>query len=226
MGLLLAYRGAFQESARELDAAMEGATKQQHVQGEGVTWASRAVRLLLMGRPERALDAARQARQKAHEREQMGLPNAYDLAQAERLQGAALVAMADEEESRRDELLSQAEGHLTNALARCRRINLVELEPDILLAWAKWHRLRGNADQALRDAEEALGIADRSEFRLKQADLHLFLARLALDQAGRPKARRHAEIARERALCDGPPHCYQPALEQAERLLEQLSGGI
>ena len=223
LGRLLAYRDAFQESARELDAAMERFTKQHHVQGEGVTWAYRALRLLLMGRPERALDAARQARQKVDERARADYPVERSFVEAERLQGAALVAMAAEEEGRRDELLSQAEPHLTDALARCRRINLVEFEPDILLAWAKWHRLRGNTDQALRDAAEALGIADRSEYRLNQADLHLFLAQLALDQGDRPKARRHAETAHERALCDGPPHCYQPALEQAERLLRSAN---
>ena len=31
--------------------------------------------------------------------------------------------------------LGDAETYLAKALTRCRRINLVELEPDILLAW-------------------------------------------------------------------------------------------
>ena len=34
--------------------------------------------------------------------------------------------------------------------------------------------------------------------------------------------REEAEVARERALCDGPPHCYKPALDEADRLLAQL----
>ena len=96
------------------------------------------------------------------------------------------------------------------------------MEPDILLAWAKWHRLRGDPAEALRHAEEALAIANRCEYRLKQADLHLFLARLALDDGDRAKTRHHAEIARERALCDGPPHCYKPTLDQAEQLLKSM----
>jgi hypothetical protein len=33
----------------------------------------------------------------------------------------------------------------------------------------------------------------------------------------------HAEIARERALCDGSSHCYQPALHEAERLLARAA---
>jgi hypothetical protein len=63
-----------------------------------------------------------------------------------------------------------------------------------------------------------LSIADRCEYRLKQADIHDFLASLALNADDRAVARRHAEVAKERAWCDGPPHCYNPALDEAERL--------
>src|SRR5437016_177163 len=96
---------------------------------------------------------------------------------------------ASSDDSRKS--LIEAETHLTDALTRCRRINLVELEPDILLAWAKWHQLQGNVAQARADAGEALAIADRCEYRLKQADIHNFLARLALDAGDRAAARRH-----------------------------------
>jgi hypothetical protein len=30
-------------------------------------------------------------------------------------------------------------------------------------------------------------------------------------------------ISMERAWCDGPPHCYKPALDAAERLIGELS---
>ena len=40
----------------------------------------------------------------------------------------------------------------------------------------------------------------------------------------REKAHEHAEIARERAWCDGPPHCYKPALDEAEAMLKELGG--
>ncbi|HEY2665192.1 MAG TPA: hypothetical protein VGI47_12685, partial [Candidatus Binataceae bacterium] len=118
---------------------------------------------------------------------------------------------------------STAEQHLTEALTRCRRINMVDTEPDILLAWARWHRKQGNSDQALADAQEALAIADRCEFGLVQADAHNLLAQLALDSNDRATARHHAEIGRERAWCDGPPHCYKPALDEADALLAKLS---
>jgi tetratricopeptide (TPR) repeat protein len=119
--------------------------------------------------------------------------------------------------------LAEAEAHLTEALTRCRRINLVELEPDILLAWARWHRAKGNPAQARQDAQEALAIADRCEYRLKQVEIHNFLAQLALAEGDRPAARHHAQIARERAWCDGPPHCYKPALDEAESMLVRVT---
>jgi hypothetical protein len=110
---------------------------------------------------------------------------------------------------------AEAEPHLVEALSRCRRINLVELEPDILLAFARLHLARNEHPAAIADAREALAIADRCEYRLVQADCHNLLARATND-------RRHAEIARERAWCDGPPHCYKPALDEADELLARL----
>jgi hypothetical protein len=96
----------------------------------------------------------------------------------------------------------------------------VELEPDILLAWARWHRAKGNAQEAQCYAGEALAIADRCEYRLKQAEIHNFMAQLALDTDHRAEARQHAEIAKERAECDGAPHYYKVAYEEAERILK------
>ena len=90
-----------------------------------------------------------------------------------------------------------------------------------MLAWARWHRLAEAIEPAREHAREALAIADRCEYRLNQADIHNFLARLALDEGDRGSARKHAEIAHERALCDGPPHCYRSAIDEAERLLKE-----
>jgi hypothetical protein len=70
--------------------------------------------------------------------------------------------------------------------------------------------------------QEALAIADRCEYRLAQAEIHNFLARLALEERDRKGASEHAATAYERAWCDGPPHCYQPALDEAERLLKAI----
>jgi tetratricopeptide (TPR) repeat protein len=232
LGRLLAYQGAFDEAAQELDAALASFGKLGQTQAEYVNWTYRALRALLMGEAEAALETARKARKLADEVARTRYPSERDIIRAEWLLGAALVALAPSpppdaapplpslgEGVEGESLLAQAETHLTQALTRCRRINIIDHEPDILLAWARWHEARGNPEQADRDAEAALTIAKRCEYRLVQADCHNFLARLALDAGDRRAARHHAQTARERAWCDGPPHCYQPALEEAERLL-------
>jgi hypothetical protein len=60
-------------------------------------------------------------------------------------------------------------------------------------------------EKSLSLAQEALDIADRCEYRLVQTNAHLVLAELALAEGNRQKAQEHAETARERAWCDGPP---------------------
>jgi tetratricopeptide (TPR) repeat protein len=229
LGRVLAYQGVFGEAARELEAALalfkklayREAQPVAYQQRQCVVWAYRALRALLMTETKAGLTAARRAKELADEVATTRYPIERDIIRSEWLVGAALVALASDEGEPRDKALAEAEDHLTQALTRCRRINMVDHQPDILLAWARWHHARGNQDQARRDAEEALTIADRCEYRLAQADIHNFLARLALEAGDREAPRQHAQIARERASCDGPPHCYKPALEEAERLLAE-----
>ncbi|MCK4736757.1 MAG: hypothetical protein KAT65_30155, partial [Methanophagales archaeon] len=64
---------------------------------------------------------------------------------------------------------------------------------------------------------EALQIADRCEYRLKQADIHNFLAEFYLNGGELDKAGEHSEIAKGRAECG-----YKPALEKAEKLLNEI----
>ena len=52
-------------------------------------------------------------------------------------------------------------------------------------------------------------------------ETHNLLARLALDDDDRKTAIEHAKKAYDYALCDGEPHWYKPALDEAERLLEE-----
>ena len=222
LGRLLAYRGSFGESDGKLRIALDLFAKHGHAQCQGIVWAYRALRALLMREPRAALDAARRALRFWHQDAEEDYPVERDFVRAEWLLGWACVDLAAAETHRRDEHLTEAEGRLTDALTRCRRINMVDHEPDILLAWAKWHRLKREADLARQRAEDALRIADRCEYRLCQADIHNFLAQLALDAADRSAAGHHAETAHERAWCDGPPHCYKPALDQAEAVLKQL----
>jgi tetratricopeptide (TPR) repeat protein len=113
--------------------------------------------------------------------------------------------------------LAEAEKHLTEALTRDRKINLVELEPDILLEFAKLRFKTNHTKEALKFADEALLIADRCEYRLKQADIHNFLAEFYLDAGDLKQAKKHCEIAKERAECG-----YKLALEKAEKLLNEI----
>ena len=192
LGRLLAYQSDFDASLSELDAALFSFRKQNKKQPECVVWAYRSLRALLMNDPDEALDAARQSRELADVKHRE-----RDIIRAEWLLGWSLIAKSP----------AHADDHLTEALTRCRRINLIELEPHILLALARLHH---DASYAI----EALAIADRCEYRLVQADCHNVLARLVPE-----RAQFHAQKAYDYAWCDGPPFCYKPALDEAEELL-------
>jgi tetratricopeptide (TPR) repeat protein len=203
IGLLFAYRGKFKESKNELISALELFTKLDKVQAQCVVFAYRSIRSLFMSNVEEALSYAIKARELAD------VENwEIHIIHAEYLLGAALLLKGN---------FVEAEQHLTEALTRDRKINLVELEPDILLEFAKLRFRENHKEEALKFAEEALQIADRCEYRLKQADIHNFLAEFYLVAGDLKKAREHGEIAKERAECG-----YKPALEKAEKLLNSI----
>jgi len=226
LALVLLHKGDFEEAMLELDLAAEAFRRgdgwRDSMNAIGIVWAYRALASLLMSDGSLALQHATQARQVAQELVDKGRGVERDLVWAVWLHGSALLCIATAEWRRRAERLKEAESDLTEALARCRRINLIEVESDILLSWARWQRLKRNAGLARRDAEEALRIADRCEYRLKQADCHNLLAALSQQEGATEAAINHAQTAYERAWCDGPPHCYKPALDEAERLLKSL----
>jgi hypothetical protein len=130
-----------------------------------------------------------------------------------------------------DEQRMPADRYLTEALTCCRRINLVDHEADTQLALAHPRAAQasfGGAQdaraEALRLAAEALTITERGEYVLQGADVHLFLAEMALEGGDRPTALDHARQARRLAACDGPPDCtYKVAYEEAGALLKELT---
>ena len=208
-GLVLAYQGEFEESAKQLKTTFDWLSQRGRSRYESVSWAFDTISKVIHGRFEEALQSAEHGDQLAavEGRER-------DTVRAKWLLGLTKILATTS--------LSNAASLLQTALADCRRINLVELEPDILLAWGRWHRAKDDGQEALTQVQTALAIADRCEYRLKQADIHNFLARLAMDAGDRETARKEAEIAKERAWCDGPPYCYKPALDEAEKMLEEL----
>lgn len=217
LGAVLLSRGDFDGATQSLDVALKMFGESKDFPRVGTVWEYRALRALIISDSRAALDAARQARRLADEVARTHYPVERDFIRAEWLLGAALLADGND--------LNDAAVHLAEALTRCRRINHMEVEPDILLAWARWHQACGNRQEAQAYAEEALAIADRCEYRLAQAGIRNFLARLALDVGEREAARGHAEVARERAWCDGPPYCYRVALDEADGLLRELGVG-
>jgi tetratricopeptide (TPR) repeat protein len=199
LGRLLAYKGKFEESEKELTIALSIQERIEHKQIEGISWLYRAVRALLTCDLEEALKSAKKARELADVKKVE-----TDIIRAEWLLGAGYLAKGD---------LREAEKHLDEALVRDRRINIVDSEPDILLELAKLRFRQGHKEEALKLAEEALGIADRCEYRLKQADIHNFRAEFYLDAKDFSKAKEHVKIAKERAECG-----YVPAMKKAEEL--------
>ena len=124
----------------------------------------------------------------------------------------------------------EAECHLHEALERCRRINLVDHEANILIDLARLRAATPSTgseqaaiDEAQRLAEEALVITERSGYVLQGADAHLELAKLALARGDQAVALEHATEARRLATCDGPPdYTYQVAYDEAGEMLERL----
>jgi tetratricopeptide (TPR) repeat protein len=227
LGRLLAYREAFDETTQELDAALAIKVWRDNPQGAGVNQAYRALRELLMARvgarhasPLRgnpaadAMAAARRALELADEDARTVSPVERDYVRAHWLLGAAHRAGGN---------MDEADRHLSEALARCRSINMVDHEADILLDLARLRATQGHKDEALRQAQEALVITERSEYVLQGADVHLFLAEMALEAGDKRAALGHAQEARRLATCDGPPdYVYKVAYEEAGALLAQL----
>ncbi len=227
LGLLLGYRGVWQASEEELATALKMFGKDNNVQSQCIVWAYRALRAFLIARalpsPRRrgvggevgeALSAARRALELADETARKHYPFERDYVRAHWLLGAAHRLNGD---------LAQAEHHLSEALTRCRNINAVDGEADILLDLARLRAEQNERGESLRLAEEALLITERSGYVLQGADVHLFLAQEALKDNDRTLALQHAREARRLATCDGPPdYTYKVAYDEAGALLKEL----
>jgi len=200
---VFAYKGDFKEAEKELAKSTEYWDKFDNKHKISIDELYRAICSFLMLDVEKTLNHAEISRKlvdnKHYER---------NIIYAEYLIGAAYIMK---------EKLILAEKHINAALTRDKKINMVDLEPDILLEFAKLRFKQNRKPDALKSAHESLHIADRCEYRLKQADIHNFLSEFYLDAGDIAKAREHGEIAKERAECG-----YVPALERAEKLLEDI----
>ncbi len=230
LGRLRAYQGEFEQAEQELVKSSEICVKTNNLEGMCLDEAYRALTAFKRQDYTGALEIALKARELAAVEQFES-----DIIYAEWLLGAAC---------RANDKLTKAENHLREALSHCRRINLVEIEADILLELAKVQRenvvnlakskgrklfdeirphlpespevVEAHADVSIL-AAEALEIANRCQYRLQQADIHLFLAQLALDRGDRYKARREVEAAYKRASCG-----YRPTMNAAKQLMETI----
>jgi len=240
---VLSYCGQWESAQKEQEQALLLVQKLSMTQPEGTIWAYRALRFLLIAREESisdtrksnnesrissnkyrvsAIECAQRALELADEttRTHMNVPRDY--VRAYWLLGAAYRANND---------LTLAEENLSKALNLCRQINAVDAEADILLDLARLRyasqkstgTTQGDFKDAQEKASEALVITERSGYVLQGADVNLFLAQYALEQEkNKAKAKEYAEEAKKLATCDGPPHYYKVAYEEAERMLAGL----
>ncbi|MBW4661528.1 MAG: toll/interleukin-1 receptor domain-containing protein [Drouetiella hepatica Uher 2000/2452] len=218
LGRLLAYRGVGAEAA--LDKALGLFEKGNQVQGQGPTWDYRSLSALLRVRigdtqaAATALAAAERSLELADEFARTNYPVERFYVRSHWLLGAA---------HRVNGNLEQSDHHLSEAMTRCRAINLVDTEADILLDLARLRVDQGQPEEALCLAAEAEAIAERSGYVLQGADVQLFLAEQALARGNHPEALKYAQKARQLATCDGGEYTYKVTYEAAGRLLQQLS---
>ncbi len=220
LGHLLGIRGQWDQAATELEVALQAFAELEEVQPEGNTWSYLALLLLRVVRVSEATAVAVDARPVAAARRALALamkalyPHERDYVRAHWLLGTAYRENRD---------LSESERHLSEALERCRRINLVEHEADILIDLGRLRLAQDDAGEARRLGEEAVAIAERCGYVLQGADAHLLLALLDKEAGNLIPAREHAARARELAACDGPPdYTYKVAYDEAGALLAEL----
>ncbi|WP_299492603.1 TIR domain-containing protein [Acaryochloris sp. IP29b_bin.137] len=222
LGRLLAYQGDWGAAAQALNRALGLFEKNSSIQSQGIVWAYRALSALLQTRSHQTsnsqraelaattLAAAQHALSLADEDARTDYPVERDYVRAHWLLGAVHRLTPD---------LSASDHHLNEALRRCRAINLVEFEADILLDLARLRRDQDNLSEAHRLAKEARAIATRSGYVLQGADIHLFLAELAQAAGHLPEAQTLAQKALKLATCDGGKFVCRVAYDQAVALL-------
>ncbi len=222
-GRLLSYCGQWNDAKQELRIAHNVFAKTEQIQGESSISTYHALRALLMTRDfsqnrnnnaEFAFEFSKSAIDFAEQTPNRYFPHERDYIRALWLLGATY---------RSTKQLMVAESNLFDALNRCRAINDIVDEADILLDLARLRYDQEKYEEAKSLTDEALLITERCGYVLQGADVNLFLAQYALEQEkDKTKAKVYAEEALKLATCDGPPYYYKVAHEEAERMLERL----
>jgi tetratricopeptide (TPR) repeat protein len=223
LGYMLSYAGLWDKATSEFARAIELFDPAREIEMISVVWAYRAFYFLLTARSDSlskdeaqrsAIECALRSLDMAEETKQKIFSHELDFIQSYWLLGAAY---------RLSRQLDHAEHHLNEALIRCRAVNAIEHEADILLDLARLRYDQKKTEEAKFLAEEALTITERCGYVLQGADANLFLAQYALEhEKDKAKAKEYAEEALKLATCDGPPYYYKVAYEEAERMLQRM----
>ena len=180
-------------------------------QGRSLLMSLRANWHLLQGEARRAFALA-----------QLGMDEAESADLAHECIAATVVACNALIERMKDKFDSTAtqqfEGLLTRAQEGCRRFSLLQLLPRVQLANAEFHLLRGDRDSAIELAKSGLQTAVRSDYRLHQADIHIFLADAYVQQDQYQLARESAEHGLKLSLCDGGQYTYSWGVRKAKAI--------
>jgi len=207
IGCLEAILGRYDQSQQHLEHVIAWCAAHDRPKLECVAHIYQSFRALLIQDFKAALAAARKAQRLA-----TGERNAV---RSQWVLGSALLGGPDQD-------LDEAQERLTDGLIRCRKVNLVDFEADILVAVSRLHHRRNNLEAAGHAADQALSIATHCEYRLTQADAHLTLADIASQAGDSPMAIAHARLSRDLAWCQGPSHSYASVLARANALLKLL----
>lgn len=203
-GMVLGVLGRYEEAMQQFDAAHTGSTNQSR----------RAQVCIMAGRIEEAIALANEARMSLR-----GATSQRDVLRADWIYAAAIISAAKGGE-RDIASWREAEELLHASLRTARVTGLQEYEVQILTALAEGELQQNQIDSARDFAEEARGIAERSGYRLWQADAHAVLSQVATMRNEQFKSREQASQARACALCDGLPFAYSSTLSLASELLD------
>ncbi len=227
LGRIAIYRGRFEQADQLLTRSQREFKQQERDKAIGIGYSHRAFYCLSRARVlaltdhaaslqpvSEAITAAKHALEVADSISSEYFPAHYDSIRARALLGIAYRRSGD---------LEAAEGNLTEALRNSIALGHQHAEAGCLLELARlrWEDTQVAAAEHL--ARQALAVTEQCSYVLRQADVHLMLARFATEQGDPDRAKLHAREAHLLATGSDPEEwCYRVARDEAVRLLGQL----
>lgn len=121
-----------------------------------------------------------------------------------------------------NDAIDEAERMVFNARDRWTKTDFIEIEPSLLLEMARIDLVRGRTSDAVALGLQARAAAEKVEERYMLATSSLFLSEVLQSEGKLADSTHHAQVAYERAWCDGPPYAYMAVLDGAMKQLSSL----